>query len=474
MHGSSLKFGTSGLRGLAVELEGQSARQYTAAFLRHLSRIGMIGGGQVFLARDFRPSSAAIQRDCAIAIAEAGLSPIDCGAIPTPALANHAMALGGPAIMITGSHIPADRNGLKFYLPGGEISKADEAGIMSALRDEEIADRDFVSQDQFELASERYVERFDHLLPKEALAGLRIGVFEHSSVARDFLTRILRQFGAETISLGRIDGFVPVDTEAFGDAVFQPLRNWVEQHGLDAVVSADGDGDRPLLMDAKGEFVRGDILGLVTAAYLGARSVVTPVTSNSAIERMGYFSAVIRTRVGSPYVVEGLARADGPAIGFEANGGTFVGKDVMTNGRLLSPLETRDAILPLLCVLGAAAKRGQTINALVADLPLQVALADRLPDVPSERSAHFLRRLGEEKDYAEALFAPRRIGRLSPIDGMQFHLSPQGMVHFRASGNAPELRCYVEAPTLELARSLLDWGMAIAARETGGGVDLAF
>ena len=473
MHGSSLKFGTSGLRGLAVELEGQAARQYTAAFLRYLAGIGLKGGGEVFLARDFRPSSAAIQRDCAIAIAEAGLSPVDCGAIPTPALANHAMALGGPAIMVTGSHIPADRNGLKFYLPGGEISKADEAGIMAALRDEAIADREIVPLDQFELASERYFQRFDHLLPKGALAGLRIGVFEHSSVARDFLTRILRHFGAETISLGRIDGFVPVDTEAFGDAVFQPLRIWVEQHGLDAVVSADGDGDRPLLMDGKGEFVRGDVLGLVTAAYLGARSVVTPVTSNSAIERTGYFSTVIRTRVGSPYVVEGLAGAEGPAIGFEANGGTFVGKGVMSNERALPPLETRDAILPLLCVLGAATKRGETVDALVADLPLQIALADRLPDVPSERSAQFLRRLEEEEGYAEALFAPRRIGRLSSVDGMQFHLEPEGMVHFRASGNAPELRCYVEAPTLDLARSLLEWGMASAARETRGQPDLS-
>ena len=69
-----------------------------------------------------------------------GLKPIDCGTIPTPALAYHAMAAGCAAIMITGSHIPSDRNGLKFYLPSGEISKADEAGILAALNDEAIPD----------------------------------------------------------------------------------------------------------------------------------------------------------------------------------------------------------------------------------------------------------------------------------------------------------------------------------------------
>jgi phosphomannomutase len=117
--GTSLKFGTSGLRGLAVELEGQAARQYTAAFLRHLKRTSSAPVRQVFLARDFRPSSPQIVKDCTIAIAAAGLEPVDCGALPTPALALHAIANGGAAIMVTGSHIPADRNGLKFYVPGG-------------------------------------------------------------------------------------------------------------------------------------------------------------------------------------------------------------------------------------------------------------------------------------------------------------------------------------------------------------------
>src|SRR5690606_11288159 len=101
--------------------------------------------------------------------------------------------------------------------------------------------------------------------PANALTGRRIGVFEHSTVARDMLGTVLRAFGADVVSLGRIDGFVPVDTEAFGDPVFGPVRGWIEQYGLDALVSSDGDGDRPLVVDETGQFVRGDVLGLLSA-----------------------------------------------------------------------------------------------------------------------------------------------------------------------------------------------------------------
>ncbi|HWU17231.1 MAG TPA: phosphomannomutase [Devosia sp.] len=456
---SSLKFGTSGLRGLAVELEGQAARGYVAAFLRHVEALGQLGGGRVFVGRDFRPSSAAIAEDCAAAIALFGLEAVDCGTVPTPALALHAMAAGCCAIMITGSHIPADRNGLKFYLPGGEISKADEAGILAALRDEHVPDGGLPMADEAGPALVRYVERYAGLLPEGALAGLRVGVFEHSSVARDVLWQVLRQAGAEVVGLGRVNDFVAVDTEAFGDAVFAPLKGWIASERLDAIVSSDGDGDRPLLMDGRGEFVRGDVLGLLAAQLLGARMVVTPVTSNSALERTGFFETVLRTRVGSPYVIEAMETADNGVVGFEANGGTLVGTGVAG----LAPLPTRDAVLPLLSALGLAARRGVGVDRIVAELPLQYALADRLQDVPAERSGPFLRRLGDDRAFAEAFFAPHGIASLSTIDGLQFRTLSGDMVHFRASGNAPELRCYVEGSTPEVARDLLDWGMRAAA-----------
>jgi phosphomannomutase len=453
------------LRGLAVELEGQAARQYTAAFLRHLQSVKALGGGKVFLGRDFRPSSPQIAQDCAVAIAQFGLEPVDCGTLPTPALALDAMSAGCAAIMVTGSHIPVDRNGLKFYLPSGEISKADEAGIVAALRNETIEDRALSVANGADEATERYFQRFADLLPGTALAGQRIGLFEHSTVARDLLGRILRRAGAEVVSLGRIDGFVAVDTEAFNDAVFHPLKEWLASEKLDAIVSADGDGDRPLLMDGEGEFVRGDVLGLLTARFLGARTVVTPVTSNSAIERTGYFANVVRTKVGSPYVVAAMEQAHDAVVGFEANGGTFVGEGVSIQGKPLAALPTRDAVLPLLCVLGLAAEQGKTVSQLVADLPLQIAMADRIQNIPSERSSAFLDRMEIDESFAQAFFGDQGITSLSAIDGLQFRTISGDMVHFRASGNAPELRCYVESSTADQAKSLLGWAMAAAAKQ---------
>ncbi|KQT44930.1 hypothetical protein ASG47_16030 [Devosia sp. Leaf420] len=449
----SLKFGTSGVRGLVVDLEGQPARRYVTAFLRHLQTSGQMAGGRVLFGYDLRPSSPAIAEDCLAAIAHAGFEPVDCGAVPTPALALQAMTTGSAAVMITGSHIPADRNGLKFYKPAGEVSKADEAGIVASLSDIDVPDYDESVLDENEETLEAYRDRCVDLLPGGALEGFKIGVFEHSTVSRVLMGEVLAALGAKVVSLGRSDVFVPVDTEAFSDALFAPLTGWVREHELDAIVSADGDADRPLVMDGSGNFVRGDALGLLAARFLSAKTVVTPVTSNSAIERTGYFVEVVRTRVGSPFVVAEMEKAE-KVVGFEANGGTFVGE-----GFDLTALPTRDAILPVIAALGLAAAEKISVAELVARLPLQVAVADRLQNVPGDRSGPFLERLQKDSGYAAEVFAPHEIASVNAIDGLQFHLKSGETVHFRASGNAPELRSYVEAGTADRAAELLAWSM---------------
>src|SRR5690606_13433686 len=145
------------------------------------------GFTRVFIGRDLRESSPAIARDVAAAVRAAGLAPVDCGVLPTPALALHAMAEGGPAIMVTGSPIPADRNGLKFYPPAGEITKEDEGGILAALGEDIAGPGPVDAEDGYPAAGDRYRQRYRHFLGKTALGGWRIGVFEHSSVARDHL-----------------------------------------------------------------------------------------------------------------------------------------------------------------------------------------------------------------------------------------------------------------------------------------------
>ena len=122
------KFGTSGLRGLVTELTPELIRDHVHAFVAACPT-----GGAVHVGRDLRPSSPDIAAQVMAAISEAGLIAVDAGAVPTPALALGSMGAGHGAVMVTGSHIPADRNGLKFYLPTGEVSKADEAAILGAL-----------------------------------------------------------------------------------------------------------------------------------------------------------------------------------------------------------------------------------------------------------------------------------------------------------------------------------------------------
>ena len=464
---NSLKFGTSGLRGLSVELQGGESRRYVHAFLRYLRQQG-VSVSELYLGRDLRESSAEILGDCAAAAAVSGVLAVDCGEIPTPALAFHAMGAGAPSIMVTGSHIPEDRNGLKFYLPTGEISKEDEAGILRHLRPVETGDYDARARGEAAHARARYVDRYSSLLKPYALEGLRIGMFEHSTVARKVLSAVLRNHGADVVELGRSERFVAVDTEAFSDTVFQPLAGWLEVNQLDAIVSADGDGDRPLLMDGSGRFVRGDVLGLLTAAFLGADTVVTPVTSNTAIEATGYFANTVRTRVGSPYVVEGMVSAIASGsrrvVGFEANGGTLLGNAVEMNGDTIEPLMTRDAVLPLLATFGIARSKNMSVSDLVDSLPLRTALSGRLADVPHQASASLLAKL-RDKTYAASYFSEQgKIIRTADIDGLQFWLDNGILVHIRPSGNAPELRCYVEAQTDRAAEAALAWALEAASR----------
>lgn len=455
---NSLKFGTSGLRGLATDLAGAEARRYAAAFARSVGS----GTRRMLIGRDLRASSPVIARSVISALQALDVEAVDCGELPTPALAFAAIGEKLPAIMVTGSHIPADRNGLKFYSAGGEIDKAEEAAILAALSD---APEGTPTAVESHAALTHYRERYLHLLPHGALAGWRIGVWQHSLVMRDLLADMLDAYGAEVVALGRSETFVPVDTEAVSGDTESELAGWVHAHGLDAIVSTDGDADRPLIVDETGLLLRGDVIGILTARFLGADAVVTPVTSNSSIEGTGAFSRVIRTKVGSPYVIAGMngARSTSPrsvVIGFEANGGVLLGTDVTVGGTRLAALPTRDAMLPILGVLGAARASGRSLSQLVATLPPRFARSDRLEHVPPERSVVLLDLLRRD---AAAFLAPQgSIAEVSEIDGLRFVLASGDVIHYRPSGNAPELRCYTEASALERADALLAWGLKAA------------
>ncbi len=258
-------------------------------------------------------------------------------------------------------------------------------------------------------ALKNYSERCIALLGAQALAGKRIGVYQHSSVARDLIVSILQELGADAVALGRSDVFVPVDTEALRpeDVAFADAA--ARKYKLDALVSTDGDADRPLVADENGVFLRGDSLGLLTARFLNADAVVTPVTSNTAIELSGLFAKVYRTRVGSPYVIEGMEQAvkDGyrRVVGFEANGGVLLGSSVTTDRGQVEALPTRDAMLPILSVLGMAARDGVALSKLLDGLPSRFTRSGRIEHVSAERSGPFLQSLRDDDATRAGFFA---------------------------------------------------------------------
>ncbi|KXG85777.1 phosphomannomutase [Agrobacterium bohemicum] len=463
----SLKFGTSGLRGLSQDLKGKASAIYATAFARHLLASGQAKAGDpILIGQDFRDSSPAIAQTCISALAAAGLKPIDCGALPTPALALYSLSLKAAALMITGSHIPADRNGIKFYRPDGEIDKKDEIAIAEFAKQVEAADvavKPSTAENRADQANAFFLKRNASLLPEKSLSGLKIGVYQHSTVARDAFVEALTHYGADVLPLGRSETFIPVDTEAVSADTLEKLKAWSAEHKLDAIISADGDGDRPLLADEHGVPLRGDLLGLMTANFLKADVVVTPVTSNSGIESSGDFE-VLRTKVGSPFVIAGmeeaLSKGNKGVIGFEANGGFLTASPFTLNGEMVSALPTRDCFLPLLAALKLAAEQEKPMSEIAAAYKLPVAAADRLQDFAQEKSAALMEHLRSSPTNLENFLKPvGAVKETSDIDGLRVTLSNGNTIHFRPSGNAPEMRCYVEAANEDEAEALLNKGL---------------
>src|SRR5450830_249442 len=454
---SGVGFGTSGARGLVSKLTEAVCAAYTQAFLSVLAQ--SFDCRRVALGIDLRPSSPAIAAYCAHAIALAGVEVDFCGALPTPALALYAQSQNIPAIMVTGSHIPFDRNGLKFDRPDGEISKADETAMLAAKVVLSDSGEPYVLPLINAQALAAYESRYVDFFPAGILNGLHIGVYEHSSVARDPIKRVLEKLGASVVSLGRTDVFVPIDTEAVSTEDVELGREWSEQYGFDAIISTDGDGDRPLIGDESGHWLRGDIVGLLSARYLGIKTLATPVSCNTAIEKSGAFTQVVRTKIGSPYVIaamQALATGDLKIAGFEANGGFLLGSTITDKDKQLLALPTRDAILPILAVLSAAQQSNVKLSVLAMDLPGRYTASDRLQNFPTETSKNLIQAWADD---AAAFIALLDYQYGLPVmqdttDGLRLTFDSDVIIHLRPSGNAPEFRCYSEASTAQDAESI--------------------
>ncbi|MBN1608951.1 MAG: mannose-6-phosphate isomerase, class I [Polyangiaceae bacterium] len=535
-----LAFGTSGLRGLVSDITDLEAYVNTRGFLDYLVKIGDAEpGAPVAIAGDLRPSTDSAERSILRAVAQAiedsDFTVDHCGRIPTPALTYYAIGRRCPSLMVTGSHIPFDRNGIKFNKSTGEVLKSDEPGILDAVervrRSEYARPRDqspFDDQGMLEVNARRplpapssaardaYVARYLGYFPPNALVGQRIVVYEHSAVGREILSEVLRGLGAEVHPLGRTEEFTAIDTEAISEACLRTVQALADRAAsefgpVDAVVSTDGDSDRPMLLgvqpDGSLRFFSGDMLGILTADYLAADAVAVAVSVTDGVDL--YFGPrgieVKRTRIGSPWVIAAMAELAGERrVGWECNGGFLTGSVIEREGRRLLPLPTRDALLPILAVLCTARRRGRPVALLLDELPQRFTSGGLLDDVPSTMSRATVARYTPEDASIERVrfedrvayvtdasglerratgdlelrleairsglgrhFSPERgfaeIVRLGLLDGIRITFGNQDVAHIRPSGNAPQLRLYAVASTERRAGEIVR-----CATETGG------
>jgi phosphomannomutase len=534
----SLAFGTSGLRGLVTDITDLEAYINVKGALRYLLQTGDIRPeSRVVLAGDLRPSTDRIMRAAARAIVDSGCHVENAGKIPTPALIAHAIAGSVAGVMVSGSHIPFDRNGIKLNGSRGEILKSDEAGIsreVDRVRAQEYGHTGEISlfdaggalKRSPELppvdreAEEAYVRRYVTSFPAGGLRGLRVLVYQHSAVGRDILARILRELGADVVTGGRTETFVALDTENVTDEQLLRLEELAAESGegpLHAIVSTDGDSDRPLVTAVvpaapsrserrRVRFLPGDLLGIVVAEYLSADAAAVPVSANDAVERRMAEGHVLlkKTKIGSPYVVaalDELRRSPNhrQIVGWEANGGFLAGSDIPLARGVVSALPTRDATLPILANLFAAVEGHVDLATLWDRLPARFGRSGLLDNVPTELSRAMMARLVPRSEVIEVEFeasgdvldcsggAPAplaspsarewqairatlartlspsfgfgEIVRMNVLDGVRVSFRGGDVAHVRPSGNAPQLRIYANSDSQARADQIVQLGL---------------
>lgn len=537
-----LAFGTSGLRGLVKDITDIEAYINVKAALRYLlSTADIRASSTVVIGGDLRPSTDRIMRACIQAIVDSGCEAENAGKIPTPALISHAIAAGRAGVMVTGSHIPFDRNGIKINKSVGEVLKSDEPGIsreIERVRVEEYSrtattsafDASGMLKRAPDLppldpaAEEGYVRRYLTGFTPGGLSGMRVLVYQHSAVGRDILPQILHELGAEVVTAGRSETFVSLDTENITDEQLDRLEELAvaaEASGrpLHAIVSTDGDSDRPLVTAVlpaadvhqggrRVRFLPGDLLGIVVAEYLQADAAAVPISANDAVERrMGERGVALeKTKIGSPYVISALdqlrrARTRARIVGWEANGGFLTGSDIPLSAGTLIALPTRDSTLPIVANLFAAVEQGSGLAALWDRLPARYGRAGLLDNVPVAVSQTILARLIPPGDVIEVEFdgtgqlfdrsgpgaAPTPLAepaaldwqqrkatlmrfftpalgfddivRINVLDGVRVYFRNGDVAHVRPSGNAPQLRIYANSDSQARADQIVELGL---------------
>jgi phosphoglucosamine mutase len=424
-----VRFGTDGVRGRAnTELTASFALDLGRAAARVLdATIAVVGG-------DSRRSTPMLEAALVAGLASEGVEVHRLGVTPTPAVAFEAARLGAMGAVVSASHNAYHDNGIKLFAPGG-TKLPDE---VEARIERELAALGATTAEPAPIhgRGESGVEYAEHLravLEGRDLTGLRVVVDAANGAASHLVADVFRSTGAQVVVINADPNGTNINA-ACGATEPDGLRAVVTAERAHVGIALDGDADRLIAVDERGEVVDGDHIIAICATDLRQRNrlrddtvVVTVMTNlgfRLAMEAAGIH--VVETAVGDRYVLEALA-GGGYSLGGEQSGHVIF-TDYATTG---------DGMLTALVLLDVVQRSGRPLSQLAAaamtQLPqvlVNVPVAERRPDV------------------AELL--------VEEIDAAAEPLGHTGRILVRASGTEPLVRIMVEALTAELAQATAD------------------
>jgi phosphoglucosamine mutase len=435
-------FGTDGIRGLANrELTAELALNVAIASAQilaankepHSKRPHAIVG------QDSRASGEFLEAAVVAGLTSAGVDVYRVGVLPTPAIAFLVSQSGADlGVMISASHNAMPDNGIKIFARGGEkLDDAIEAAIEKRVN--ELKDgfkwarptgKDVGRAIEDESATERYLE---HVLAsvKSPLKGLKI-VVDCANGASSFVApEALRRAGADVVAIYNApDGWNIND--GCGSTHLDKLRAAVKKEGADLGIAHDGDADRCLAIDSKGEDVDGDVIMTILALGFKARGALTSNTIvGTVMSNLGFMQAmkeadikVVTTAVGDRYVLEEMLK-NNFSLGGEQSGHLIMREFANTG----------DGILTALALAQEVVKSGKSLNELASAMKRFPQILINVKDVAKEN-------LDGSKAIKEAVVAA------------QLSLGDTGRVLLRASGTEPLVRVMVEAQSDSLAKEI--------------------
>jgi phosphoglucosamine mutase len=439
-------FGTDGMRGEAgiFPLDAATVREAGRSLARHLA--ARVSEGEearpprIVTGRDTRESGAWIERAFLAGASEGGARAESAGVITTPGVAYLARTLPADAgVVISASHNPYQDNGIKIFAPSGR--KMDDATERLIEADIEArkgsGEAGAVAADAppDENGTERAVDlraRYLSFLAQEigrdlSLGGLRLVIDCANGAASELAPALFERLGARVTSIHDEPDGRNINRDC-GSLHIEGLRQKVLDEGADLGVAFDGDADRALFVDARGQFVDGDATLWALAQYLDARgqldgrAVVATVMSNIGLERALGSKEIklLRTDVGDKYVLEELLRTDG-SLGGEQSGHIIFPRLSLAG----------DGMLTTVCLLRAMTESGAPLTDLTAGFT-------RYPQVLVNV------RVREKRPFDEVPLVARAAREL------EARLGETGRLLLRYSGTEPLARVMIEGERQEV------------------------